>query len=48
MKRLSLTTASSFIVEDEQYNYISARYPGDAELFAEEIIKLFNSFRRIV
>ncbi|KAI1763670.1 class I glutamine amidotransferase-like protein [Hypoxylon sp. FL1150] len=38
----------AFIVEDEQYNYISARYPGDAELFAEEIIKLFNSFRRIV
>ncbi|KAI0157106.1 class I glutamine amidotransferase-like protein [Hypoxylon sp. FL1284] len=38
----------AFTVEDEQYNYISARYPGDAELFAEEIIKLFNSFRRIV
>ncbi|OTB00754.1 hypothetical protein M426DRAFT_323997 [Hypoxylon sp. CI-4A] len=37
-----------FIVEDEQYNYISARYPGDAELFAEEIIKLFESFHKIV
>lgn len=38
----------SFIVEDENYNYISARYPADAELFAEEIIKLFESFHRIV
>ncbi|KAI8961889.1 class I glutamine amidotransferase-like protein [Daldinia sp. FL1419] len=37
-----------FTVEDEQYNYISARYPGDAELFAEEIIKLFESFHKIV
>ncbi|KAI2469126.1 class I glutamine amidotransferase-like protein [Annulohypoxylon bovei var. microspora] len=37
-----------FIVEDEQYNYISARYPADVELFAEEIIKLFESFHKIV
>ncbi|KAI5859957.1 class I glutamine amidotransferase-like protein [Durotheca rogersii] len=37
-----------FTVEDEHYNYISARYPGDAEVFAEEIIKLFESFNRIV
>ncbi|KAI0836196.1 class I glutamine amidotransferase-like protein [Hypoxylon sp. FL0890] len=37
----------AFIVEDEKYNYISARYPGDTELFAEEIIKLFNSFHKI-
>lgn len=37
-----------FVVEDENYNYISARYPGDAELFAEEIIKLFESFHKIV
>ncbi|RYO87415.1 hypothetical protein DL766_008384 [Monosporascus sp. MC13-8B] len=36
-----------FIVEDEKYNYISARYPGDAYLFAEEIIKLIESFSRI-
>ncbi|KAH9890797.1 class I glutamine amidotransferase-like protein [Xylariomycetidae sp. FL2044] len=36
-----------FIVEDEQYNYISARYPGDAELFAEEIMKLLESFNKI-
>ncbi|KAI0018926.1 class I glutamine amidotransferase-like protein [Xylariomycetidae sp. FL0641] len=37
-----------FVVEDEQYNYISARYPGDAETFAEESIKLLESFHRIV
>ncbi|KAI1274971.1 class I glutamine amidotransferase-like protein [Xylaria sp. FL0933] len=37
-----------FVVEDENYNYISARYPGDAALFAEEIIKLIESFNRIV
>ncbi|KAI1463579.1 class I glutamine amidotransferase-like protein [Daldinia caldariorum] len=36
-----------FTVEDDQYNYISARYPADAELFAEEIIKLFESFHKI-
>ncbi|KXJ85071.1 class I glutamine amidotransferase-like protein [Microdochium bolleyi] len=37
-----------FIVEDQHYNYISARYPGDAELFSEEIIKLVESFNKIV
>ncbi|KAH7018110.1 class I glutamine amidotransferase-like protein [Microdochium trichocladiopsis] len=37
-----------FIVEDEHYNYISARYPGDAQLFSEEIIKLVESFNKIV
>ncbi|KAK7757507.1 hypothetical protein SLS62_000522 [Diatrype stigma] len=36
-----------FVVEDEKYNYISARYPGDAQLFAEEIVKLLESFNRI-
>ncbi|KAI1188588.1 class I glutamine amidotransferase-like protein [Nemania serpens] len=36
-----------FVVEDENYNYISARFPGDVELFSEEIIKLFESFNRI-
>ncbi|KAI0150806.1 class I glutamine amidotransferase-like protein [Xylariaceae sp. FL1272] len=37
-----------FVVEDEQYNYISARWPGDADLFAEETIKLMESFHKIV
>jgi hypothetical protein len=41
------TRGNSFVVEDESYNYISARYPGDAELFAEEIIKLMESFNKI-
>ncbi|KAI1207543.1 class I glutamine amidotransferase-like protein [Annulohypoxylon truncatum] len=36
-----------FYVEDKQYNYISARYPVDAELFAEEIIKTIESFHKI-
>ncbi|KAI0474957.1 class I glutamine amidotransferase-like protein [Xylariaceae sp. FL0804] len=36
-----------FVVEDEQYNYISARYPGDAQLLAEEAIKTLESFNKI-
>jgi len=36
------------VVEDENFNYISARWPGDVELFAEEIIKLMESFNKIV
>ncbi|RYP46544.1 hypothetical protein DL768_007260 [Monosporascus sp. mg162] len=35
------------IVEDEKHNYIGTRYPGDAYLFAEEIIKLIENFSRI-
>ncbi|KAI1087600.1 class I glutamine amidotransferase-like protein [Rostrohypoxylon terebratum] len=35
-----------FSVGDKQYNYISARYPVDADLFAAEIIKLFASFQK--
>jgi hypothetical protein len=27
-------------VEDEKYNYISARFPGDADLLAEKLAKL--------
>ncbi|CAJ2508538.1 Uu.00g135640.m01.CDS01 [Anthostomella pinea] len=38
----------AFVVEDEQHNYISARYPGDVEMLAEESIKLLESFNRIV
>jgi hypothetical protein len=29
-----------FIVEDEQYNYISARFPPDAELFGKRLVEL--------
>jgi hypothetical protein len=41
-------TAISFVIEDENYNYISARWPGDVELFTEEIVKLMESFNKIV
>jgi hypothetical protein len=27
-------------VEDEKYNYISARFPGDAALLAEKLVAL--------
>ncbi|KAI0121685.1 class I glutamine amidotransferase-like protein [Xylariales sp. AK1849] len=36
---------SPFVVEDEKYNYISARFPGDAELFAERVIKQVHSLK---
>ncbi len=47
LKLTHFRLAPRFVVEDEKYNYISARYPGDAQLFAEEIIKLLESFNRI-
>lgn len=33
-------SVSPFIVEDEQYNYLSARYPPDAEEFGKRIVKM--------
>jgi hypothetical protein len=33
-----------FVVEDEQYNYISARFPGDAEEMARKLVDLVKSF----
>lgn len=30
----------SFVVEDEKYNYISARFPGDADLLAQKLVTL--------
>jgi hypothetical protein len=29
-----------FIVEDKKYNYMSARFPGDAELLAEKVVAM--------
>jgi hypothetical protein len=29
-----------FVVEDARYNYVSARYPGDAEKLAERLVEL--------
>jgi hypothetical protein len=34
-----------FVVEDENYNYISARFPGDIELFSEKVVKLVQSLQ---
>lgn len=28
-----------FVIEDKSYNYISARFPGDAKLLGETIVK---------
>ncbi|KAH7136342.1 class I glutamine amidotransferase-like protein [Dactylonectria macrodidyma] len=35
---------SSFVVEDDQYNYISARFPGDTVEMARKMIDLVKSF----
>ncbi|KAG0647411.1 hypothetical protein D0Z07_7212 [Hyphodiscus hymeniophilus] len=34
---------SPFVVQDEKYNYISARFPADAKLLAEKTIALVSS-----
>ncbi|TVY82914.1 Uncharacterized protein LSUE1_G001890 [Lachnellula suecica] len=35
---------SPFVVQDEKYNYISGRFPADAQLLAEKAIALVNTF----
>ena len=42
---VQLTFRTSFVVEDERYNYITARYPVDADLFAEKIINPVQSLK---
>jgi putative intracellular protease/amidase len=32
-----------FVVEDEQYNYVSARFPGDAEAMSDKVLKIVGS-----
>ncbi len=32
-----------FVVEDEGYNYVSARFPGDVELLGEKLVALVKS-----
>lgn len=39
----SANVFKSFVVEDENYNYISARFPGDAPAFSHAIIKLVGT-----
>jgi hypothetical protein len=34
---------ASFVVSDEKYNYLSGRFPPDAELLAAKTIKLLTS-----
>ena len=34
---------SPFVVEDDRFNYISARYPPDAEEFAERVVKILRT-----
>jgi len=36
-------TRFSFIVQDQQYNYLSGRFPNDAQLLAEKTIELVKS-----
>jgi hypothetical protein len=39
------STPGPFVVEDENYNYISARYPADAQLLADKVIVLVKSLK---
>ncbi|KAJ6788236.1 hypothetical protein PWT90_04380 [Aphanocladium album] len=32
-----------FVVEDERYNYVSARFPGDVDLLGEKLVSLVKS-----
>ncbi|KAF2103994.1 class I glutamine amidotransferase-like protein [Rhizodiscina lignyota] len=39
----SSLSLSPFIVEDPNYNYLSARFPGDAELLASKAVEMVSS-----
>jgi hypothetical protein len=34
------------VVEDPKYNYISARFPGDAELLAEKAVAMVKAITK--
>ncbi|KAH6608348.1 ThiJ/PfpI family protein [Trichoderma cornu-damae] len=34
---------SPFVVEDENFNYVTARFPGDVELLSQKLVKLVQS-----
>lgn len=36
------TGMSPFVVVDEKYNYVSARFPGDAEAFADKVLEVLG------
>lgn len=35
----------SFVVEDPNYNYITARFPNDVDLLSEKLVKLVQSLQ---
>lgn len=37
---------SPFVVEDEKYNYISARFPGDVPALAEKIVERVKELQK--
>lgn len=40
MNTVTDRTLNRFVVEDETYNYISARFPGDIDLFANKVVQM--------
>lgn len=40
---IGTNTCSSFVAEDNTYNYISARFPGDIDLFSERVVQLMQN-----
>ncbi len=39
----SVVTIYRFVVQDNKYNYLSGRFPNDAQLLAEKTIALVKS-----
>lgn len=39
---MASNTVCSFVVEDENFNYISARFPGDVQLMSEKLVNLVS------
>lgn len=35
----------SLVVEDDTYNYISARFPGDVDLFSGRVVKMVQGLQ---
>ncbi|KAK5121457.1 hypothetical protein LTR85_005290 [Meristemomyces frigidus] len=45
--RSSANPALPFVVEDEGHNYLSGRWPGDAQLLAEKVVRLVHGIHHI-
>lgn len=41
--RSSANPATPFVVQDEHYNYLSGRWPGDAQVLAERVIEVMRA-----